>query len=167
MFFFSKECAKCIVVIQPTLFLLLCLTFAKHSSNISLAHVLSSSKHQISHFSAQFGEITTEWVAQSTPMSCPVTCTDKTNMPAAFNAFANTYLFVVTERHCVFLLPFSMVAFCGSTRYNFCCFLFWKLTNNVHFIVSWVQQLYAIHSWHMHQPLNQMTKSTVRETELL
>lgn len=38
---FSKECAKCIVVIQPTLFLLSCLTFAKHSSDISLAHVLS------------------------------------------------------------------------------------------------------------------------------
>lgn len=37
---FSKECAKCIVVIQPTLFLLVCLTFAKHSSDISLAHML-------------------------------------------------------------------------------------------------------------------------------
>ncbi len=58
-------------------------------------------------------------------MSCPVTCTYKTNMPAAINAFANTYLFVVTERHCVFLLPFHMVALCSVTRYNFCCFL-WK-----------------------------------------
>lgn len=38
---FSKECAKCIVVMQPTLFLLLCLTFAKHNSDISLAQMLS------------------------------------------------------------------------------------------------------------------------------
>lgn len=48
-------------------------------------------------------------------MSCSVTCTYKANMPAAINAFSNTYLFVVTERHCVFLLPFYMVALCGVT----------------------------------------------------
>lgn len=66
-------------------------------------------------------------------MSCPVTCTYKTNMPAAINAFANTYLFAVTERHCVFLLPFYMVALCSVTRYNFSCFLWKKLTNTVQF----------------------------------
>jgi len=43
-------------------------------------------------------------------MSCPVPCTYKTDMPAAINASANNYLFVVTERHCVFVLPFYMVA---------------------------------------------------------
>lgn len=32
-------------------------------------------------------------------MSCPVTCA---HTPAAIDAFANTYLFVVTVRHCVF-----------------------------------------------------------------
>lgn len=36
-----KECAKCIVVMQPTLFLLLCLTFAKRNGGISLAQMLS------------------------------------------------------------------------------------------------------------------------------
>ena len=34
---FSRECAKCIVVMQPTLFLYLCLTFVKSNSGISLA----------------------------------------------------------------------------------------------------------------------------------
>ncbi len=55
---FSKECAKCVVMIQPTLFLLLCLTFAKHKSDISLAHVLRThSDKRISDLdlSAQFG----------------------------------------------------------------------------------------------------------------
>lgn len=57
-------------------------------------------------------------------MSCPVTCT---HTPAAIDAFANTYLFVVTVIHWFgffFGLPFYMVASCGVTRYNFCCFLF-------------------------------------------
>lgn len=51
---FSKECAKCIVVIQPTLFLLLCLTFAKHRSDISLAHVIQTCISDLD-LSAQFG----------------------------------------------------------------------------------------------------------------
>lgn len=67
-------------------------------------------------------------------MSCLVTCTYKTNRPAATDAFANTYLFVVTVRHCVFLLPFYMVALCGVTGYISVA-VFFKLTNTVHFSV--------------------------------
>lgn len=69
-------------------------------------------------------------------MSYLVTCTYKAYMPAAIDAFANTYLFVVAVRHgvlffCGFL---SIMALCGVTRYNFCC-SFFKLTNTVQFSV--------------------------------
>lgn len=99
----------------------------------------------------------TEWVTQSKPMSCPVTCTYKTNMPAAINAFANTYLFVVTERHCVFLLPFYTVVLCGVTRYNFCCFFFEKLPNTVHFssFIEFCNYMQYIHDM-CRQPVNQI-----------
>ena len=77
----------------------------------------------------------TDGVTQSQPMSCPV---KSTNMPAATDAFANTYLFLVTVRFSVFLLPFYMVALCCFTSYNLRCFLKKtkkkkQLTDNVHF----------------------------------
>lgn len=71
---------------------------------------------------------------QTDVLSCYLYLTD---MPTAINAFANTYLFVVTERHCVYLLPLYMVDLCGvSVAHQYCSF----------FKFSWVLQLYAIYS---------------------
>lgn len=111
----------------------------------------SDSKQRISDldFSAQFGwiQMMTELGYTQQTMSCPVTCTYETNKPAAINAFANTYLFVVTESHCVFLLPFYTVDLCGVTRYNFCSFFLSSPLHFFHFLC--VLQFYAIYSLHM------------------
>lgn len=82
-------------------------------------------------------------------LSCPVSCTHETNMPAAINAPANTYQFVVTVRHCVFLLPFFIWWIYVVLPYviSFAFFLKAPITIFCHFFVfllSLVLQLYAI-----------------------
>lgn len=73
------------------------------------------------------------------------------------DAFANTYLFVVTVRHCVFLLPFYMVALCGVTGYISVAVFFLKLTNTVHFSVFFQFCNYMQYSHDIcHQPVNQI-----------
>lgn len=105
-------------------------------------------------------------------ISCPVT---RAHMPAAIDAFANTYLFVVTVRHCVFGFFCLFFFFCLLTgsfmwRYQISFLLFFfKLTNILHFSVflssAIICNIVTINATKS-KKIN-LTKSTVRRTQVL
>lgn len=142
LFFLKKECAKCIVVIQPTLFcfLLLCLTIAEHNINISLAHShrnkqkkktgerLQSKRRKSDLHAAQMVEIgmVTELGYAKQTLSCPVSCTSS-NKHACSTQHPCQYLSICChcETLCIFVaFFFNMVDLCDVYHIYFLLLFF-------------------------------------------